>query len=387
MTIQSIHNAHIISPGLEIRNGSISIGDGKIREIHDLPAVAEGDGEIFDAKGCFVVPGFFDIHTHGAGGASIMHGTEEVVRKMADFKLREGVTTFLPTTWTAPETDLIQAMEGVAAYQKNQDRAKTPAVHIEGPYININCVGAQNPKFVRPPDIAEVDRLRAIAPVKLLSFAVETEGGLEFTRQLRQRDIAGSLAHTNATYAQFLEAKAAGLTHLTHFCNQMRGLHHREIGCVGAGLLDDDIMIEMICDTIHLCPEMIALCFKLKPVEQIMIITDSISASWMPDGDYDEAGLAVSVIDGVCRLRENKAALAGSTSKYFEGIANVWKITGRPLVELIRATSWNQAESLGLKGVGKIETGYTADLAVLDRETLEPRATIVDGEVRFRSDG
>ncbi|MFT5469341.1 MAG: N-acetylglucosamine-6-phosphate deacetylase [Verrucomicrobiales bacterium] len=381
----AIHNAHIISPGVDLESGSIATNDGSVTAIHDQPAAADSAGEIFDAKGCLVVPGFIDIHTHGAGGASIMEGTEEAVRKMADFKLREGVTSFLPTTWTAPESDLIPAMNGVAAYQANQDRAKTPAVHIEGPFINIGAVGAQDPAFVRPPDIAEVDRLNALAPIKLLSVASETDGGVEFVRELVSRGITASLAHTKATWEQFLEAKAAGLTHLTHFCNQMTGLHHRGIGIVGAALLDDDIRLEMICDTIHLCPEMIALTFKHIPVERIMIITDSISASWLPDGDYIEAGHAVRVVDGVCRLQSNPDALAGSTSRFFEGIANVWRITKRPLSELIRTTSWNQAQSLGLADLGKIEPGFRADFAVLDPETLEPRATIVEGEVRFQA--
>lgn len=379
----AVHNAHIVSPGSEIESGSISVADGEIQSVVNLPAAAEG--EVFDAEGCYVVPGFIDIHTHGAGGASIMDGTEDAVRKMADFKLREGVTTFLPTTWTAPESDLEPALKAVAAYRANEDKAKTPSMHIEGPYINIDAIGAQNPEFVRTPDVDELDRLRKLAPISLLSLAAEIEGGMEFVKELVKRDITASLAHTTANYAQFQEAKSNGLTHLTHFCNQMTGLHHRNVGVVGAGLLDDEIMIEMICDTIHLCPDMIALVFKHKSVDQIMLITDSISAAWMPGGDYDEAGLAVSVIDGVCRLRDNPDALAGSTAKYYECVANVREITGKPLVDLIRTTSWNQAVSLGLKSLGKIEPGFRADFAVLDPETLEPRATIVEGEVRYSS--
>ncbi len=371
-----ISNAHVISPGFEQADAAIQIEAGKIREI--AGSSSAGD---FDAGGGYVVPGFIDIHTHGAGGASAMDGSESSLRTMAELKLREGVTTFLPTTWTAGEEELTEAMHGIAAYMKRQDFAQTPAVHVEGPFINPNCVGAQNPAFVRPPDIAEIDRLGEIAKIAVVSVAVEMDGGLDFVREAANRGITTSLAHSAATYAQFCDAKAAGLTHLTHFCNQMTKLHHREIGLVGAGLLDDEIRLEMICDTIHLCPEMIALTFKHKPAEQIMLITDSISASWRPDGEYEEGGQTVCVVDGVCRLKSG--ALAGSTVHFDRAFKNVADITGKPLPELIGVTSWNQAQSLGLGRLGKIEPGFAADLAVLDRESLEPRAAIVAGEVRW----
>ncbi len=375
----TISSAHLISPGFEQEGASLQIIDGEIRTIGK--GTSGGD---FDAGGHYVVPGFIDIHTHGAGGASAMDGTEEAMRVFAERKVQEGVTTFLPTTWTASEEDLVTALQGVAAYQKRPDFARVPAVHIEGPFINPNCVGAQNPAEVRLPDMAEMDRLGKVAKIALISLAVEMEGGMKFVAEAKQRGIVTSAAHSAATYAEFCEAKAAGLAHLTHFCNQMTKLHHREIGLVGAGLLDDEIRLEMICDLIHLCPEMIELTFKHKPLEQILLITDSISASWQPDGDYEDGGQRVLVKDGICRLENG--SLAGSTLRFDRGFKHVADITGKPLPELIRTTSWNQALSLGLEKVGKIEPGFFADLVVLDRETLEPRATFVGGELRFQTD-
>jgi len=375
-----IENGTLVSPDLEVEDGWLEISGRKIASVAKEGERAPKGKERLDAQGGYIVPGFIDIHTHGAGGASAMDGTAESIRKMAEFKLREGVTSFLPTTWTAPKEELVRAMNGVAEYQKNPEFAKTPAVHIEGPYLNPDCLGAQNPLHVRKPDIREIDRLARIAPVALVSFAPEMSNGLKFAAQLKERGIVGSLAHTNATYAQFKEAKAAGMTHLTHYCNQMTRLHHREIGLVGAALLDDSILAEMICDGIHLCPDMIALAFKHIPVERIMIITDSISASWLPDGEYMEAGQPVIVKDGVCRLKAGN--LAGSTSRYYEGLRNVLEITRLPLKKVIRATSLNQAKSLGIKKVGKLREGWVADVVVLDRDTLEPRAAVVDGLLR-----
>lgn len=371
----SLYNAHLISPGIDRPGSKVVTQDGLISE------VTQSSGGDFDVQGNYLVPGFIDIHTHGAGGASAMDGSEAAVRTMAETKLKEGVTSFCPTTWTESEDSLEAAMSGVAAYMKRQEFARTPLVHIEGPFINPEFIGAQNPDYVRAPDISEIDRLNEIANVGIVSLAVEMDGGMEFVREATKRNFTTSLAHTGATYAEFLEAKKAGLKHLTHFCNQMTKLHHREIGLVGAGLLDDDIRLEMICDLIHLSPEMIALTFKHKPKRQIMLITDSISASWRKDGEYEEGGQAIFVKDGVCRLKSG--ALAGSTLRYDRGFKHVADISGEPLSDLIQTTSWNQAQSLGLENFGKIEPGFVADFVVLERETLSPIATIVNGEVRF----
>ncbi len=374
-----IHGAHLISPGIEREGMEITINEGRIESVIESSGVASSAGSTFDASGLLVLPGFLDIHTHGAGGASMMHGTEEAVRTMALKKMQEGVTSFLPTTWTADHEELVDAMKGTAAYQKRQEFSQVPAVHIEGPFINPECLGAQNGAFVRSPDVEEIDELGRIAKIAVVSVATEMEGGLSFVKGMTERGIVTSLAHTGATYQQFQEAKVAGLTHLTHFCNQMTKLHHREIGIVGAGLLDDDIRLEMICDTIHLCPEMIALVFKHCPVERIMLITDSIAASWLEDGEYQEGGQPVFVKDGVCRLKSG--ALAGSTARYYECLWNVWQITGKPLSELIATTCWNQAQSIGLQGIGKIEPGFHADLALVDPETLEPKAAVIAGKL------
>jgi len=377
MSSTLLTNCHLVSPDVELKNAAVLIENGKIAAViqagGDLPAA----DEVFDAAGRMVVPGFIDIHTHGANGADASNGSEEQVRIMAEAKVREGVTTFCPTTLTLPHEQLVGIMEGIAGYQANQDWAKAPKVHIEGPYINPNCTGAQNPAFVRDPDAAELLELDKIAPVGVVSVAIEMPNGVEFVAAMKDAGIATSAAHTAATFEDFSKAKAAGLNHLTHFCNQMTPLHHREIGMVGAGLVDDEIKIELISDKIHLCPDMLRLVWKLKPVDQLMIITDSMSASWLPDGEYDLGGLAVHVKDGSARL--GNGALAGSTVRFYECFKNTLEVTGLPACEVVKATSWNQAQSLGFEGVGKIEPGFHADIAVLDGETFQPDAVWVDG--------
>lgn len=375
-----ITNAHIISPGVDIDGGSVLIDGTRIAAVlyPDTP-LPEADKTI-DAQGAMLLPGFIDIHSHGAGGCDTCDCSVDSIRTIADCKMKEGVTTWLPTTLTLGTKTLMQVCETVKEYAASPNGSKTPGVHLEGPYINPKQCGAQNPAFVRPADIEEVKMLNAIYPVLYISLAPEMPGALDFIAQATAAGITCSAGHSAATHADFKKAKAAGLKHLTHFCNQMSPQHHREIGLVGSGMLDKDIRIEIICDTIHLCADMLNLTFTNKNIEQMVMVTDSLACSWMPDGPGQLGGLPIIVKDGVARLESGN--LAGSTLRYAKGLQNVWKITGKPLSELVKATSWNQAQSLGLSGLGKIAPGYTADLVVLDGN-FDTVMTIIDGDVRF----
>jgi len=377
-----IRNGTIITPRRPPREGLLRVHEGRISpDGEEIGGSFQGD--VLDAQGGWILPGFIDLHTHGAAGASAMEGSEEALRAFAEAKLREGVTTFLPTTWTAPLEDLVRAARGVAAYRERMDFARTPGLHVEGPFLNPDCLGAQNPAHARLPDLGEIDRLARETPVSLVSLAVELEGGMNMVRGLAQRGIRSSLAHTAATYEQFLEARKAGLNHLTHFCNQMTPLHHRAVGIVGAGLLDDEIPLELIADGIHLCPEMIRLVFRCVGADRVLLITDSISASGMPDGRYEEGGQPVVVEDGICRLESG--ALAGSTLRFAEALRQVAVATEQPVAAFVQSTGWNQASSLGWEDVGRIEPGCRGDLVVLDPSDFSVRATVVGGEVRWRA--
>ncbi|MGB0991142.1 MAG: N-acetylglucosamine-6-phosphate deacetylase [Akkermansiaceae bacterium] len=375
-----ITNAHIVSPDVEIEGGSIEIENGKITAVHNSDQPVADVDETIDAGGRYVMPGFVDIHSHGADGKDVCDNDVNSIRHIAQKKLQEGVTTWLPTTLTQPQGLLEDICGKCAEYMANQEFAKTPGLHVEGPFINRDKAGAQNPQHVREPNFPELKRLHDIAPALIVSIAPDVNGATDCIREAKSAGITSSAAHTASTYAQILEAKEAGLTHLTHYGNAMTGLHHREIGVVGAGLIDDDLKIELICDTIHLSEDMLKLIFKLKPIDQLLMITDSVCASWIGEGECQLGGLDVVVKDNVARLKEG-GALAGSTLRYNEGIANVSRLTELPLHQIIKATSWNQAQSLGLNGIGKLEAGFCADIAILDKE-FNVWKTLVDGEVR-----
>ena len=375
-----LHHARLISPDKEITGGALLLENGRISAVIEPGAALPEADEMIDVGGRIVMPGFIDIHSHGADGCDVCDDREESIHHIARRKLQEGVTTWLPTTLTQPQEKLESIAAKCAAYMAAPGACRAPGLHVEGPFINRKSAGAQNPEFVRQPDIAELERIHAIAPSLILSIAPEVEGADVVIERATELGITCSAAHTSATAAQIFDAKTAGLRHLTHYCNAMTPVHHREIGSVGAGMLDDELMIELICDTIHLCPDMLKLIFKLVPVDRLMLITDSTAASWIGEGEVDLGGLASIVKDGRVVLKEG-GALAGSALLYNDGLRNVARLTGLPLDQLVKTTSWNQAHSLGLQGFGKLEPGYHADLVILDAD-FHVLQTFVGGEMK-----
>ena len=372
-------HCHLVTPGVDIADAAVEIENGLITRVEPgIPSWALGGR---DLEGRMVMPGFIDVHCHGRNNVDFSDGSPEAVRIIADNKLAEGVTTLLPTTLTLPESDLAAALAAVAAYD-GKTGCRIPGVHLEGPFINSKCVGAQNPAFVRLPDIAEVDRLNKIFPVKKVTFAIETEGGYSLTEELLRRGIVPSCTHSAATAAEFSGGYERGLRNLSHFCNQMTPLHHRDIGLVGSGLLYDDVNVEFICDKLHISPEMIKLVFKVKGPDRVMLITDAMRASGMPEGEYTLGGLPVHVgPDGAARLVSN-GALAGSTLQLNVALKNIVEVTGLPLGEAVKSSSLTAARSLGWTKVGRVEPGCFADLAVLDSD-WSVYMTVVDGEIRY----
>ena len=375
-----IKNCRLVSPDLDLADASILIEAGKITGIFTASSLPAADRTV-DAAGLTAMPGFVDVHCHGRNNFDFCDALVDGVNTIAREKLAEGVTTLLPTTLTLPEADLAATLKSVAAYDVKG--CKLPGVHLEGPFINPKCTGAQNPAFVRKPDVEEVKRLNAIHPVLKVSFAVEEEGGDRLCEELRNLGITPSCVHSAASYGQFKAGYAKGLRNLSHFCNQMTPLHHRDIGLVGAGLLNDGVFIEFICDKLHISPDMIALVFKVKDAGHIQLISDAMRASGMPNGEYTLGGLPVIVQGGAARLKEG-GALAGSTLQIMDALRNVAEITSLPLKELVKSTSFAQAQALGLPGIGKLEPGYQADIVLLTRE-FKVSKTLVDGEIRYEA--
>ena len=375
-----IRDCRIVSPGTDIPRGNILIDEGKILAIRaELPP--DFRGEIIDGAGLIAVPGFIDIHSHGRSGFDFCDGSAAAFSAIGRGKLEDGVTGFLATSLSVSADDLRQLCRQAAAYQENTpDGATLLGVHLEGPFFNPDCAGAQNPAFLKEPDIALVDELNAICPVKKVSFSPELPGGEAFTRALAERGIMPSGGHTAADYACYSRCRELGMKHLTHFCNVMTPLHHLRFGMVGGGLMDDDVYVEMICDGVHLCDQMIRMIARMKGPGKMMLITDAMRACAMPDGDYSLGGLPVVVKEGCARL--TTGAVAGSTLRFFNGLKRLVRLTELPLSEAVRATALNQAESLNLGRRGKLEKGFIADIVLLDGE-LDVQKTICGGILKW----
>ena len=359
-----IYNAHIVSPQVDIPCGAVLLEGERIVQVYDSCKDLPDVDKAIDAKGKLLVPGFIDIHTHGIGGFDVCDGTFEAIETISKLKLQEGTTSYCPTTLTLSHSHLAKALKAVAEYKKEEKYAKVVGVHLEGPFVSKAFIGAQNPVYARLPDEEEIRELNDITPIAIVTYAPELENGMAFTQYLSELGITPSAGHSSATCSCIREAEKNGLKHLTHFCNQMSPLHHREIGMVGAGLMDEDLLIEIICDKVHLSEDMLRLVYQLKQPDKIAVITDSLAATALEDGDYDLGGLPIYVKGNEARLKHNDH-LAGSTLRMNVALKNVQEVTGLPLHKIIQTTSYNQARSLGCSRLGKIAPNYIADLVML----------------------
>jgi len=366
-------NARVLTEEGLIDKGFIYIKDGKIAETGQasaLPAEYRHAEVIELPVNSTVVPGFIDVHIHGAGGADTMDATTEALNTMASILPQEGTTSFLATTITQDKDEILKALRNAADYISNHNhsgKAEILGVHLEGPFINESRKGAQPADHIIAPDVELFAKMQEAAGnhIRLVTLAPEKENGYEFITYLAENGVIASVGHSDATYGQMAEAVKAGATHVTHLFNGMRGMHHRDPGVAGAALLFDELKIEIIADGIHVVPEMIDLSLRAKGTDGVILITDSMRAKCLKNGMYDLGGQEVSVANGKALLADG--TLAGSILKMKDSLKNMMVFSRISIEEAVKLASENPAKQLKIfDRKGSIAEGKDADLVVLD---------------------
>ena len=373
-------------------NGTVVMSGEKISEVSDGNIDVPGATEI-DAKGNYVSPGFIDIHIHGGGGYDFMDGTVEAFLEIAKLHARYGTTSMLPTTLTSGKQRLLQTL---AAYERanaqNRLGARFLGMHIEGPYISMNQKGAQDPRFIRDPDEKEYEEIVSgySNNINRWSAAPELKGALKFGSYLRSNGILPSIAHTDATYNEVVEAFKSGYTHLTHFYSAMSGVTRvgcsRYAGVIESGYLIDEMTVEIIADGVHLPEPLLQLVYKIKGAKRTALITDAIRATGTSARETIlgglENGVSVIVEDDVAKLPD-RSCFAGSVATADRLVRTMLNVAKVPLLETIQMITDTPAAIIGVDDKkGSLARGKDADVIIFD-DKITVQTTIIKGKVVY----
>ena len=348
--------------------------------LHDDGTIASIESSEPNAEQTTITAAFFDIHVHGAAGHDAMEGTPQALAGIGKFLATKGVANYLATTVTAPIDSTLRALEGIAnaieasSRDPNTPTARPVGIHLEGPFISHAKRGVHPPADIQLPSIPLFEKMQQVARghIRLLTIAAETSGALDLIEYVTKSGTCVSMGHSDATATQTRAAIAVGAHSATHTFNAMRHLDHREPGIAGVVLDDPNLYSELICDGIHVAPEFVRLWLRTKGAERAILVTDGISATGMPDGNYMLGALEVAVSEGRCLLAANLAngieTLAGSVLTMDRAVANLQRFTGTDLATAVHLASRNPARMLGLDHLAQIAVGLPANFNVFSAD-------------------
>ena len=337
-----------------------------------------------DANGLALVPGFIDLHVHGAMGYEAMDASMDGLKEMARFYARHGVTGFLPSTWTADRQTTQAVVEMIQNLMAPLDGgASVLGLHLEGPYINPVRCGAQDTTQIRRVNKAEATEYLNSGVIRLVALAPEFPDNLWLVDECARRGVRVAAGHTAATFAEMKTAVNHGVRQVTHCFNAMTGLSHREPGTVGAAMCMPEIDCELIADNIHVHPAVQKILVTTKGPSGVILITDAVRGAGLPDGEYRLGDRITNIRDGAVRLPDG--TLAGSILTMNLALRNVIQATGLHLHEAWPMSSLNAARAIGVSASkGSLEAGKDADLVILDKN-FEVLLTMVAGQVVWES--
>lgn len=358
-----IKNLSVFTPDFTFKPGCVAVQGSRFA----APSAASDD-EVIDAQGLKAIPGLVDIHFHGGGGHDFMEGTPKALSCIAKYEAAVGVTTICPATMTMSRKDILQACANGRAFTPAEDEASLAGIYMEGPFVSPAKVGAQNPAYVQAPsrELFAAAQHAAGGLIRIMTVAPEEPGALALIKALKGK-VLTSIAHTDADYDTAAAAIAAGAAHLTHLYNAMPPLAHRAPGPIGAGADAPQCEAEIICDGIHVHPCAVRAAFRLFGPERMILISDSMMAAGLPNGEYSLGGQAVTVKDRRALLADG--TIAGSATNLFDCMKIAHQKMGLPLEIVVRCASYNPARSIGqLARFGSIEPGKEANLLLIDDE-------------------
>lgn len=382
-----IRNVNIYTEDEVIPNGAVWVENGKINQIlteGNIHKTSFDNTKVIDGNHLNLIPGFIDGHIHGAAGADVMDATEHSLDTIASILPAEGTTSFLATTMTQSIENIEKALENIAVYSTKLGHAEVLGIHLEGPFVNKKKAGAQPEQYIIKPNLELFQRWQRLSnhKIKTITIAPEHDETGEFIRYLNKSGVIISAGHTEIGYEEMKKAVKHGIHQVTHLCNAMTGIHHRDIGAVGATFYLNELHAEVIADGIHLAPEMLQLAFDFIGSDRIMLITDAMRAKALQPGNYELGGQPV-IVDGNHAKLEN-GTLAGSVLKMNEGAQQMLHLKNVSLKDIILMASVNPAKQLGLfHKKGSISLNKDADILLVDDE-LNVKCTICRGVVSYK---
>ncbi|NBI07021.1 N-acetylglucosamine-6-phosphate deacetylase [Senegalia massiliensis] len=379
--MNAIINGKIILEDKILEN-HVLIYEKKILDIVPNEEFEQKDKKIIDAKDNFVSPGFIDIHIHGSSGCDTMDGDINSINTISETILKNGVTSFLPTTMTMDLESIYNALDTVReSMTKELNGAKVLGAHMEGPFINPKYKGAQKEEYIIKPEYDSIEKYMDV--IKLITYAPERDENFNFLENvIKNESTTLSIGHTEASYEQAMEAIKRGASHSTHMFNAMTGLHHRNPGVVGA-IMDSDISTEIIADNIHLHNAIYNIAYRLKGPDKLVLITDAMRAACLKSGSYDLGGQEVIVKDNAARLEDG--TLAGSVLRLNQAVKNMYDNTELPLYECVKLASLNPSKVININNErGSLEKNKYADIIIFD-EQINIINAIVEGESKHEN--
>ncbi|AEM72983.1 N-acetylglucosamine-6-phosphate deacetylase [Caldicellulosiruptor acetigenus] len=364
-----------------IRDNVLVVEDGIILGMQE--GIDTAEDRVVDKRDFILSPGFVDKHTHGIGGVDFFEATANDLKTIQNYYFKHGVTTILPTIVSAPFENIFKLGKAIREAKKDPAfKINIPGIFLEGPFINPAKKGAHDERFLQNPTAEKLEELISKCEEKIVDIALAPElleNPNEFISKATERGINISLGHTNSSFEQAAQAHMLGAKSIVHLFNAMPQLHHRQNSITTYALLSS-IKVELICDFIHLSPEIIKLTYKLKGPENVILISDSISATDLSDGEYSLGALDVKVENGICKLADG--TIAGSTLTIDKAVKNLIKI-GIRLEDALRAATYNPSRLLSLE-CGAIKEGFRADFVLMD-EDLNVKEVYVEGELLYEA--